>query len=217
MTVASLAELRAEAVQQLTGVSDGDPLEERTRVLIEYAVCVALGSLDVSAARPYAERALDLGVSADQLHEILMLVSGLGVHTLMEGSRALGTVLRDRGLGLPERDALRDRLWRENIGSAPYWETFERHVPGFLDDLLSLSPEAFAAFVAYCAVPARTQHVDALTKELVSIAVDSTPMHRYLPGLRLHLDNALRLGAGRIQLLEAMDLGAAAPPHRGVG
>jgi hypothetical protein len=42
-------------------------------------------------------------------------------------------------------------------------------------------------------------------------------MHRYLPGLRLHLDNALRLGAGRIQLLEAMDLGAAAPPHRGVG
>jgi alkylhydroperoxidase/carboxymuconolactone decarboxylase family protein YurZ len=216
VTGTTLADLRAEVMKQLVDTPDGAPLDERTKVVVRYAVCVAPGSLDVTAARPHAEHALDLGLSSDQLHEILMLVSGLGVHTLMEGSRALASVLRDRGESRPERDAARARLWAENVGSAPYWETFERHVPGFLDDLLWLSPEAFTAFMAYCAVPARTRHVDSLTKELVSVAVDSTPMHRYLPGLRLHVDNAIALGAGRRQILEAMELGAAAPPHRGV-
>jgi hypothetical protein len=48
------------------------------------------------------------------------------------------------------------------------------------------------------------------------MAGDATPSHRYLPGMRLHLANAVRRGAGRTAILHALDLAAEAPAHPGV-
>ncbi|MEU6644610.1 carboxymuconolactone decarboxylase family protein [Saccharomonospora sp. NPDC046836] len=160
--------------------------------------------------------ALDAGATTAQAHETLVVVSGLGVHTLTEGSRRLATILRQRGdLNEPldaERTALRERL----PGLDPYWAEFEREVPGFLDALLRMSPEAYEAFFAYCALPWRTRQARAVVKELISMASDATPARRYVPRLRLHLANAVRLGAGRKAVLHALDIAAAAPPHPGV-
>jgi hypothetical protein len=50
----------------------------------------------------------------------------------------------------------------------------------------------------------------------MSMAADATPAHRYLPGVRLHLANAIRLGTGRRAVLHAFDIAAAAPPHPGI-
>ncbi len=102
------------------------------------------------------------------------------------------------------------------MGSDRYWDAMENEVPGFLDALLRLSPEAFEAFFVYCAVPWKTSALSTLTKELISMAVDAAPTHRYAPGMRLHLANALRLGAGKAAILQALDIAAQAPPHRGV-
>ena len=77
-------------------------------------------------------------------------------------------------------------------------------------------PEAYEAFFAYCAVPWRTGAVRGRVKELMSMACDATPTHRYLPGMRLHLGNAVALGYGRTAILHALDIAAAAPAHPGV-
>ncbi len=53
-------------------------------------------------------------------------------------------------------------------------------------------------------------------RELVWLAVDATPTHRYLPGLRFHVACAASLGASRGQVLGALDRAAAAPAHVGV-
>ena len=147
-----------------------------------------------------------------------MLVSGLGVHTLMEGSKRVAEVLRQRQdlqITVP-LDQTRSRLWAQHVGGDRYWNTFEKEVPGFLDALLRLSPEAFEAFFSYCAVPWKTNALPALSKELISMAVDAAPTHRYLPGMRLHLGNAIKLGAGRAAILQTLDIAAAAPLHQGV-
>ena len=65
--------------------------------------------------------ALDLGVTPGQLHEVLVLVSGLGMHTLMEGSRSLAAVLRERGSDVPEIEVV--LLNRKDIPSAGAGET----------------------------------------------------------------------------------------------
>lgn len=216
--VVTLDAVREEALTLLEEVREGPALDETTSALIAFAVRISVPTLDPESTQDWVARALDAGATAEQVHEAIVLVSALGVHSLMEGSRRLARVLRERGdtaLDAPldaDRAALRLRLQ----GDDRFWVDFEREVPGFLDALLRVSPEAYEAFFAYCAVPWRSGHLPALTKELISLASDATPAHRYLPGLRLHLANAVRLGAGRLAVLQALEIAAAAPQHRGV-
>ena len=211
-----LAALRAEAEKLLAQAPPGQPLSPLDRALVEYAVCACVTILDLAGARRHAEAALDLGATPAQLHEVLALASGLGVHTLMEGSRDLADLVVSRGGDLPLVDGRREELRDRLLGAGTYWEVFEKHVPGFLDALLRLSPEAFEGFISYGSIPARTRQLPTLLKEIIAVAVDALPNHRYQPGLGLHLANALRLGAGRAEVLEAVDLAAAAPAPPGV-
>lgn len=211
-----LTELRAEADRLLAAAPQGNQLGEIEQALVRYAVCASVATLDFKAGDAHAARALDLGATPDQLHEVLVLVSGLGVHTLMEGSRGLAALLQARGRSLPEVDAERSALRARHLGSSRFWEAFEQQVPGFLDALLRLSPTAFEGFMHYGALPSRTNHLQPVVRELLSVAVDATPGHRYMPGLRLHLRNAVALGAGRRALLEALELAAAAPAPPGI-
>jgi alkylhydroperoxidase/carboxymuconolactone decarboxylase family protein YurZ len=211
-----LAALRAEAEELLAQAPPGQPLSPLDRALVEYAVCACVTILDLAGARRHAEAALDLGATPAQLHEVLALASGLGMHTLMEGSRDLADIVVRRGGDLPSVDEPRRELRERLLGTGTYWEVFEDHVPGFLDALLRLSPEAFEGFIGYGSIPARTRQLPMVLKEIISVAVDALPNHRYLPGLRFHLANALKLGAGRADVLEAIDLAAAVPAPPGV-
>jgi alkylhydroperoxidase/carboxymuconolactone decarboxylase family protein YurZ len=212
-----LAGLRDEVEELLGNAAPGAPLTPTVRALIEYAVCTSVTILDLARARVAAATALDEGATAGQLQEVLALVSGLGVHTLMEGSRDLADLVTRRGDELPEVDEHRSELRGRLLGGAPFWDVFEDHVQGFLDSLLRLSPEGFEGFVAYGAIPARTRQLAPVVKELVAVAVDALPNHRYMPGLRLHLATALRLGAGRAEINAAVAIAAAAPEPPGVG
>jgi alkylhydroperoxidase/carboxymuconolactone decarboxylase family protein YurZ len=216
----TLARVRAEALALLEHVPHGDELDDSTAALLRLAVVSSVCTLDPVGMDRAIRAALDAGASPEQVHETLVVVSGLGVHTLTEGSRLVAAAVRERTGGpdpVPgpldgDRAALRARLQ----GDDPYWADFEREVPGFLDALLRQSPEAYQAFFAYCAVPWRTGAVRGRVKELMSMACDATPTHRYLPGMRLHLANAVRLGAGRTAILHALDVAAVAPSHPGV-
>jgi alkylhydroperoxidase/carboxymuconolactone decarboxylase family protein YurZ len=215
----TLGDVRAEALGLLDTVPDGKPLDDQTAVLIGLAVHSIATALDPVGTREYAERALDLGATPAQVHEVLVVVSGIGVHALMEGSRQLADLLRERGdtkIAEP-LDERRTQLWARYVGTDPFWQRMEAEVPGFLDGLVRLSPEAFEAFFMYCAVPWTTGALTPLTKELISLASDATPSHRYLPGLRLHVANAAQLGAGRVAIVETLDIAASAPAHHGVG
>lgn len=214
------ARAREEAEVLLEGVPDGNDLDAPTAAIIALGVHAAVSTLAPEEVTHWAGRALDAGATPEEVHEALVVVSGLGVHTLMEGTSRVAALARARGLRPdvldapldPERAALR----RSKQGDDPYWEDFDRETPGFLDDLLRISPEAYIAFFDYCAVPWRTRALRARVKELLSLACDASPTHRYLPGLRLHVRNAIALGVGRRAVIEALDIAATASPHRGV-
>jgi alkylhydroperoxidase/carboxymuconolactone decarboxylase family protein YurZ len=216
-TGVTLAELRTEAGRMLATAPEGTPLDERVMALLKLALASSVTVLDAKAMEGSMRDALAAGATATQLHEVLALVSGLGVHTLMVGSPLLARVLQESGdttIAAP-RDSARTALWQAKVGDDPFWAHMEREVPGFLDNLLRLSPPAFEAFFQYCAVPWATRSVRAVHKELIAMAVDATPSHRFLPGFRLHLGNALALGAGRREVESVLDLAAAAPDHQG--
>lgn len=211
-------DLRALAERILGGVEDGPGLDEQTRVLTHITVCASATSLDVVGSGRYIEEGLELGLDAAQIQEALTVVSGLGVHTLFESTRQLADAVRRRsGTPDPEYDDAQQGLWDRYIGNDPYWQRMEEELPGFFDSLLRMSPATFVAFFDYCAVPWKSRALRAVTKELLSLAADSTPTHRYKPGFVLHLKNALDLGAGARIIREVLDISAAAPAHYGVG
>jgi len=212
----SLDDLSGEALRMLDGVAEGDPLDARTAALIALAVRAAPTALDTDGLTRASRQALDAGASAEQVHDTLVLVAGLGFHTLAEGSRRLVAVLRERGDDVPPLDDHRRGLRDSLVGTSAYWARLEAQSPGFVDALLRLSPEAFEAFVAFVSVPWRDGALPAPVKELICLAVDATPTHRYCPGLRVHLANAVRLGVGRAAVVDALRIAAAAPSHRGV-
>lgn len=216
--IADLAQVREQAEMLLDGVEEGDRLDAVSAALIGLAIHASVLALDSEGTREYSRRALDAGAGPEQIAETLMLTAALGVHTLMQGSRDVAAVLRERGEANLDGplDQERTELWERYVGEDPYWVSFEEHVPGFLEALLRQSPDSFRAFFEVCAVPWRTGTVPARTKELIALATDAMPAHRYLPGLRLHLLGAVRSGAGRLAIKEAIEIGAAAPAHRGV-
>jgi alkylhydroperoxidase/carboxymuconolactone decarboxylase family protein YurZ len=216
MTV-SLDDVRAAVEELIAPLPDGDPLDALARALVQFGLRICVTTLDVDGAAEWAARALDAGASPEALEEIAVYISGVGMHALIEGTRVLARVLEGRGEPLPERDPEREALWDRYRATGSFWRAFDANVPGFLEPLLRLSPEGFAGFMEFGAIPARTGHAEGLVKELIAVAADATPAHRYLPGLRAHLQNAIRLGAGRIAVLEVLDLAAAMPEHRGIG
>ncbi|GAA5063717.1 carboxymuconolactone decarboxylase family protein [Nocardia callitridis] len=211
-------DLRALAEQILAGVDEGAALDARTRVLTHIAVCSAVTSMDTGSTGSYIEQALDLGLDAAQIQEALTVVSGLGVHTLFEATRRLSdAVFRRSGCASAAFDDRQRQLWERYVGTDPYWQRMEAELPGFFEALLRMSPETFVAFFDYCSVPWKSRGLSVVTKELLSLAADSTPTHRYKPGFLLHLKNALHLGAGARSIREVLDIAAAAPEHHGVG
>lgn len=219
MSGVTLAELRAEALARLDGVDEGAGLAPPDAALIRLGLALSPTCLDRDAIEAAAAEALRLGVQGRTLHEVAVLVSALGVHTLMAASAPLAALREAAGEAVlsapdtPEQAEIRAR----RIGGDRYWQRFEMAVPGFLEALLRQSPAGFEAFFDYCALPWRDRTLGAVQMELISLAVDACPTHRFRPGFRLHLDNALRLGVGRTAILAALDLAAAAPGHAGVG
>ncbi len=218
MTV-TLADLRADALARLAPVEAGEGLSPADAALIRLGLALSPTCLNRPAIAAAAADARAAGVEGQTLHEVAVLVSALGVHTLMTASAPLAALREAAGEPVlsgpdtPERAALRDR----RIGGDRYWQRFEARAPGFLEALLRQSPAAFDGFFDYCALPWQDRTLGAVQMELISLAVDACPTHRFRPGFLLHLDNALRLGVGRAAILATLDLAAAAPLHEGVG
>jgi alkylhydroperoxidase/carboxymuconolactone decarboxylase family protein YurZ len=216
MSKISVCELRRFAEHRLAHTPDGRPLDSIERALLSLGVAASVTSLDKDAIGRAIAAAIDAGAAPPQIQEVVSLVSALGVHSLMATSSAIAAAAQASGEPLPdELSPEQQKLWDRCVGDEPYWTEFQRQIPGFLNSLVRLSPEQFEAFFAYCSVPWKSGFVGRETKELIALACDVTPSHRFGPGFRFHLEIAIALGVGRRAILEAMDVAANAPTHSG--
>jgi alkylhydroperoxidase/carboxymuconolactone decarboxylase family protein YurZ len=212
----TVAGVRGAVEPMLADLPAGAPLDQRRTALVDFAINATPTVLHGPGLSAAAAAALDAGVTPEQVHEALVFVSGIGLHSMIEGTRRLGALCAERGAEATERPldderrALLDRYVGDDMGR------FEEAVPGFFENLVRLSPTAFEGFFAYRSLPWEEPLLDPLTKELMAIAVDAVPSHRFLPTLRLHVEKAIELGAGRTEILAALDAAAAAPDHPGV-
>lgn len=212
-----LDELRTLVSDRALRPTSGESLDSLERSLITLGVAVSVTALDRLAIDQAIAGAFAAGATATQVQEIVSLVSGLGVHSLMSSATAIVAAATDHGQNFAQPlDERQHSLWNLHVGDDPYWVKFDKAVPGFLDALIRLSADQFEAFFIYCAVPWKSGSVRARTKELTALACDATAAHRFLPGFLLHLDNAIAIGVGRQAIMETLDIAEAAPRHTGI-
>jgi alkylhydroperoxidase/carboxymuconolactone decarboxylase family protein YurZ len=96
-------------------------------------------------------------------------------------------------------DARRTELKTTFQTKRGYWNPF-------WEGLLELSPDFFEAYLNFSAVPWETGTLEPKIKELIYIAIDASTTHLYEPGLRQHIQNALRHGATRDEIMEVYEL-----------
>lgn len=74
------------------------------------------------------------------------------------------------------------------------------------DRLAESDPDFLEAFLAFRAVPQRQGPLPQKTKELIFIAINAATTHLWASGVRRHIQNALREGATRDEIMEVLQL-----------
>lgn len=176
-------------------------LDPVVREFIYIAADAAATHMFTAGTRAHIRAALDLGATEQQLMEVLELTSTLGIHAANVGVPLLLEVMEEHGLrsGAPPLDERRHRLKEQFTQTRGYWHSF-------WDGLLELDPELFEAYTEFSAVPWRTGVLEPWVKELVYCAFDAAATHLYVPGLKVHMQNALRLGASPEQIMEVLEI-----------
>ncbi|QGX98270.1 carboxymuconolactone decarboxylase family protein [Roseovarius faecimaris] len=74
------------------------------------------------------------------------------------------------------------------------------------DQMAEMDPDYLEAFLAFRAVPQKNGPLPQKTKELIMIAINAATTHLWAPGVRRHMQNALREGATSAEILEVLQL-----------
>lgn len=175
------------------------PLDEKTVELVALASHAACTTVHEPEMRRYVGRALDAGASVEEVLGTLEMVSAIGVHAVTEGV----PVLADEA-GLPtdvddETRAKREELQSRFEDQRGYWDEL-------WDQVVQIDHDYFEAYLDFSSHPTEVGHIDPLLRELVIIAADASANHLYLPGLRIHVRNALDFGATREEVMSAIEI-----------
>jgi len=198
-TLRRTPEFVATALELERTVERGEHLDPKTRAFVQVTLNAALTHRDAAGLRRAITAALDAGATEEELVEVLFVTVTLAVHGM--NIDVLTEVLEEEGgrAGPVEWTPRQVAIREEYTTARGYWATF-------LDPTLELTPDFLEAYLAFSAAPARVGVLDAKTRELIYLAFDTSPTHLHHAGMRVHIRNALRLGATPAELAEVMAL-----------
>lgn len=178
------------------------PLPPKERALIMVALTSTPTNVFAPTLRGHIRDALAQGATRQDIVEVYQLVSALGLHSCTFGVPVLFDELARGGTPVPMvSDAERQAMKEEFIRIRGYWGEF-------WDQVLTLSPAFFRAYLRFSAVPWEAGHLAPRLKELIYIAIDSNTTHLYDQGLRVHIRNAVKQGATPAEIMQVLQLAA---------
>jgi alkylhydroperoxidase/carboxymuconolactone decarboxylase family protein YurZ len=183
-------------------------LPDKVKEFIYIAVDANATHMYLPGVRQHIKAALDLGATGQEIMEVLELSATLGIHAMNIGVPILAEVLAAKGLrtGPAPLTDYQEELKADFTKTRGYWHAF-------WDEMLELDPELFAAYVEFSAHPWRHGTIEPKVKEFIYIAFDTAATHLYVPGLRLHIENAVGYGATAQEILEVMEIASVLGIH----
>jgi alkylhydroperoxidase/carboxymuconolactone decarboxylase family protein YurZ len=96
----------------------------------------------------------------------------------------------------------RQKLKDDIVARRGYWHAFH-------EGLLELNPQFLNAYLSFQDGPALSGHLEPKVREFIYIAVDGAVSHLYEHGLKRHIEDALRHGATKEEVLQVILLATA--------
>ena len=178
-------------------------LPPKFKELVYVAVDASTTHLYNPGTRIHIANALKQGATSNEVMEVLEIVAVLGIHTMSTGLPILIDELNKSGRAAEVKEGPltgeQERLKNEFIANRGYWNPV-------WEQLLQLSPEFFEAYSRLSSVPWKHGTLAPKFRELIYIAIDAATTHLYLPGLRVHIRNALDQGATVAEIMEVLQL-----------
>jgi alkylhydroperoxidase/carboxymuconolactone decarboxylase family protein YurZ len=183
-------------------------LDNKTKEFIFIAVDAAATHMYAPGVRQHIKAAFEAGATPQEIMEVIELTSTLGIHAMNIGVPILVQVLVEKGLrtGPAPLNANQERIKAEFTHNRGYWHPF-------WDEMLELDPDLFETYTAFSSVPWKKGTLSPKVKELVYIAFDTAATHLYVPGLKLHIENAIGYGATAQEILEVMEIASVIGIH----
>lgn len=179
----------------------GGHLSPKVRGFVRLALQAAVTHLRASGIRAAIGECLAAGATREEVFEVLVVASTLGVHGM--NAEVLSEVLAERGTPVdPQLDPRQEAIRAEYTAVRGYWRDF-------LNPTLQLAPDFLEAYLEFSGAPWRFGVLEPKVREFVYLAFDTSPTHLHLAGLRVHIHNALDHGASADEIVEVMALAAA--------
>jgi alkylhydroperoxidase/carboxymuconolactone decarboxylase family protein YurZ len=187
----------AEALLPLAGLPCTE-LTPRERALITLATSASAAHLYEPGVRHAIRDALEVGVAAGELLDVVAMVSVLGIHTCTTAMPLLAEHLapeeRERPLTASE-----ERAREAFTQGRAMW-------PASFEDIVRADAPFVDSYRRFSTVPWARGQIEPKLRELIYIAIDANATHMYELGTRLHIQNALRAGATGSQILAVLRL-----------
>ncbi|HEX3615874.1 MAG TPA: carboxymuconolactone decarboxylase family protein [Solirubrobacteraceae bacterium] len=180
-----------------------EALEPRFRELVHLAVASAGTYLYEPGVRIHMRRALELGATREEIIEVLQLTATLGIHACNVGTPLLIDAYREVG---QQPAALTGELTERQLQLKAAFERERGYWNPFWDGLLRFDPDFFAAYTDFSSIAWRQGPLAPKEKEMIYMAFDAAATHMFLPGLRLHIDNAIGYGASAEEMVEVFEI-----------
>ncbi|KAF2494385.1 carboxymuconolactone decarboxylase [Lophium mytilinum] len=177
-------------------------LPPKVQEFIYIAVAASTTTIHETAVKAHISAAIKCGATADEIFEVIGLTYLVGIHTVTLGAPILIDLMEELGIEgskSEELNAERERIRQDFIRQRGFWpETF--------NPLLELDPHYFEAYTDFSGLPSKTNVLEPKVREIVTCAFDAATTHLYGRGTKIHMRNALKLGATPDEIMEMLEI-----------
>ncbi len=178
-------------------------LAPKVKEFVYIAIDAATTHLYNAGTRIHIANALRHGATRDELMEVLMIASVLGIHTMTDSLPIMTEVLAAAGKDprLDQRTLSAEQLAikDEFVKNRGFW-------PAVFEPILHFSPGFFKAYTDLSSVPWKLGALEPKVRELLYVAIDASTTHLYNAGTRTHMTNAVKYGATVEEIMEVLML-----------
>ncbi|TVY13626.1 hypothetical protein LARI1_G008104 [Lachnellula arida] len=191
-----------EAYLKLRAASQNkNHLKPKLQEFIFIAVAASPTHIHVPGIKAHIQAALKLGATTAEITEVIGLTTLLGIHTVTLGAPILLELMEEEGIvhscGVDESE--RQRIKDSFIRQRGFWtDTW--------NPILDFDPHFFQAYVDFSSLPSKTNVLNPKDRELITCAFDAATTHLYARGTKIHMRNALKLGATPGEIMEMLEL-----------
>lgn len=177
-------------------------LSHKVQEFIYIAVAASCTHMYLPGVRAHTQAALAVGATIEEITEVVGLTYLLGIHSVSNGSQILLELMEELGIEAKVNASFAENRKRVEKDFIKYRGFF----PETFRSILQLDPLYLEAYTEFSSLPTKTQVLEPKVREIIVCAFDAATTHLYHRGTRIHMRNALKLGATPDEIMEMLEI-----------